>query len=313
MLAKIISKRETKKKICLLGATGFIGSSIATVLNENDIDWIGLTRQTTAIDCLQQVSYEDPVLIREIIDEYPIVINALGSLKPKDFTDDLEKSLDSFWTMMAMLKTILVDANLNKFIHISSAGTVYGEAGDKPSEENDLLRPKSWYGRTKVIEEEQFSQLFINKKTPFLCARVSNPFGNNRTSTHGFIDVLLNNIDKNKPFIATLDKRSYRNFIYAPDMSKLLLALALSGLNGIYNVGSNHSTRLFDILSLVKSKISDAKIQYGVPMTDTDVLNSHICIKKIEQDLERQTITAINVLDYVNEAIEKILVRENTK
>ncbi|MGB1800066.1 MAG: NAD-dependent epimerase/dehydratase family protein, partial [Gammaproteobacteria bacterium] len=93
------------QKICLLGATGFIGSSISDALTEANLDWIGLTRHPSSHKNLQQVSYEDATIVCEIINEYPVVINALGSLKPKDFICDFKNSLESFWTMNNVLET----------------------------------------------------------------------------------------------------------------------------------------------------------------------------------------------------------------
>lgn len=89
-------------------------------------------------------------------------------------------------------------------------------------------------------------------------------------------------------------------------MARLILRLILNGSHGIYNIGSENSTYLADILDMVKKKVEDIDIKYEHLNTNTDVINNTISVEKIKNNLDLKTTSEINVFDYINDQIEKM-------
>jgi len=293
--------------ICLLGATGFIGSSIAAALTREGIGWVGLTRNSPDAERLRRVSYADVEGIDAIIRRYPLVINATGSLKPNVFVKDHDAAMAAFQRYLGELERLFSCTSLTRLIHVSSAGTVYGEAGDRPNHEDDAPRPKSWYGRTKVVEEESFSRLCENRDIPFTCVRLGNPFGNSRAARHGFVDVLLNSVRENKTFTAAIDQNTCRHFIHAPEMARRVVALACDDTCGTFNIASERPTRLMDILEYVRKAAPGADIRFAPAISNHDVINSHVSIEKLKQHFRIAQMGGPDVFRYIEDALESIL------
>lgn len=301
MNLSITGKTDPTFKICLFGAPGFVGRSIGHHLDALGIEWVGVSRRSLGPNCrpLCSMSFEE---LRDLVEEYPIIINASGSLKPRDFVSDFHSSFEEFWQTLQDFVTLLSSARIVKLVHISSGGTVYGEAPEGLAhKETAITRSKSWYGRAKIIEENILAQLASQQGFDYVCARVSNPFGNPDAQNHGFIDVLATTILKGKVFTARFPERANRDFIYAPMMAEMLTNLALSQANGIYNIGSGVSTRLADILEHVETLYPNAKIVREYPDVRTDVVSMAISIEKYMDHFGRaqcQDFTPLQYLDF---------------
>ena len=73
------------KKICVFGATGFIGSAIVNQLEENGIDWVGISRSDNNNPRIIKATLEDRDRLLEILNDYPVVINAMWSFETAYF------------------------------------------------------------------------------------------------------------------------------------------------------------------------------------------------------------------------------------
>lgn len=268
-------------QVLLLGATGFVGSSIAKELDHQGIDWVGVARNYHAGE-RPTLSLGDRKAIILALESRPIIINALGGLKPKSFSDNFSEAMNEFWTSLDRLTCYLQDNPPAGILHISSAGTVYGEAPGRPSLETDPLRPSSWYGRMKVMEEGMIRCLANDYDIPIACARVSNPFGNREASHHGLIDVLITRLRKREAFQAAFPEGAQRDFIYAPCMAERLVRLAMEGHTGIFNVGGGVPTPLQSIIDKARELVPGASITKSAP-NPSDIVNSYISTAKVNE------------------------------
>ncbi len=294
-------------RVCLLGSTGFIGRSIASYFDQTGVDWIGISRSVVNGKSYS-LELNGVERVIELISDCPIVVNASGSLKPADFATDFSNAMGRFWEDQRQLSDILESANVRRFIHISSAGTVYGEARGSGSREDDMLNPKSWYGRSKQIEEALLSETMRKTGGEFVCARVSNPFGNEDASYHGFLDVLINCIKNRNEFIAGFPKHALRDFIYAPAMAEMVANIALSDLSGVYNVASGKSIELEQLLSFVESNFDGVKIKREECICPTDVVSSVISIDKYLRHFGEVENNNISVYQYVKSELIDIAI-----
>ncbi|QHD50388.1 NAD(P)-dependent oxidoreductase [Vreelandella aquamarina] len=284
------------QKIVLLGATGFIGSNIAQELNCRGRDWLGVSRSGGADSDFKTVKLVDDSL-KKALDEKPIVINAIGGLKPRDFEENFESAMTEFWNLTNTVLNLLRDKPPSLLMQISSAGTIYGDALFTPSVETDSPAPSSWYGRMKLVEEALFQQLAATNNVPFICARVSNPFGNVNHPKHGLVDVLVDHIREGKVFNACFPKGAQRDFIYAPEMARILVDMIDRPVPGVFNVASGESIKLQELIQFVRSKLPNALIKETIS-TKTDVRCSSLCTEKLSKTygLRASSLTAFEYL-----------------
>ncbi|OYY73987.1 MAG: hypothetical protein B7Y40_06950 [Gammaproteobacteria bacterium 28-57-27] len=286
-------------RVCLFGASGFVGRSIGLHLDQIGVEWIGLSRKGSGERCrsLNAMSANE---VHELLNQYPIVINASGSLKPRDFENDFQGSFNEFWQSLHRFSKLISSCRVTRLIHISSGGTVYGESGhERAREEDDELLPKSWYGRAKVIEEDMLAQLANRRGIQYVCARVSNPFGNSDAHNHGFLDVLASSLQQGRTFEARFPERASRDFIYAPVMAEMITTLALSDATGVFNVGSGISTRLADVLDHVQKLMPEAKIERMHPDIPADVVTMALSIAKYQRHFGNTQTQALLPVQYV--------------
>ena len=267
------------KSVLLLGATGFIGSNIAQELNHRGYDWLGVASSRKQ-DHPNIVTLSDQSEISTMLRNKPVVINAIGGLKPRDFLLDFEQATEEFWQTVQNTLSVLRKGSPRLILQISSAGTVYGEALRKPSEENDPSAPISWYGRMKVIEEALYQQFAYGSGVVYTCARVTNPFGNKKRPKHGFIDVLIDHLRRNATFEACFPEGAARDFIYAPEMAKILVSMVERPVPGVFNVGRSESIPLEKLIKCTKKQLPDAKIE-STPYHGQDVRVSSISTRKL--------------------------------
>ncbi|WP_462169278.1 NAD-dependent epimerase/dehydratase family protein [Pseudoalteromonas lipolytica] len=270
-------------RVTLLGASGFLGSAIAEQLDAQNIPWIGVSISKSVNPKIIQISPDDEVSLVNIINDYPTVINATGSLKPKDFEERTSDSLTLFWKNVDYFTEVFKKSELKCLVHLSSAGTVYGElkCASQKNTECSVLSPISWYGRAKMFEELHYEKVSTLLGFSFLCLRVTNPFGNRQKARHGFIDVLINAVKEGSQFNYFADCDPVRDFVYAPDMSNMIVNLLKQDAKGTYNIGSGIPTKLSEIANYVKDKVvNPSLINRTLAKPVTDVLNSIVCIEK---------------------------------
>tara|TARA_R110001606_G_scaffold399245_1_gene582698 strand:- start:1220 stop:2116 length:897 start_codon:yes stop_codon:yes gene_type:complete len=272
-------------KVCVLGASGFVGSAIISRLEMVGIDWVGVSRNANDHPKFIQASLDDRDMLSELITDYSCVINAMGSHKPKDFESDTKLVFCQFWESIQKLNLILRDSKVDTLLHISSAGTVYGEYIDEPFKEDSLLLPISWYGRAKTIEESLYEKQAYEFGFNYKCARLANPFGNEVYTKHGFIDVLINTVKTGGIFNTFKDHGHCRDFIHSSDMAEVIVNILLMESTNpieIFNVASGNSKSLSDLLIYTKKLIPEFTFKYDFIASDYDVRKNILDVSKIK-------------------------------
>lgn len=240
------------KKILILGASGFIGKGLAAQLDEKNIPWLGVCFKKRDDPKLLSINDYDDESLSALMSEYPVVINALGSAKPRDFEADTVRVLESFLTVVNRVSRLIKNSRTKYFINISSAGTVYGESNGHPSVETDDLKPISWYGRAKCIEEVFYESTCVGISAKYLCVRVTNPYGRTEDISHGVVDVLISSYKENKSFYSYSDLDPIRDYIFLPDLANGVISLMLEGRTGVYNIGSGQALKVSELISYVE-------------------------------------------------------------
>ena len=143
----------------------------------------------------------------------------------------------------------------SRIIFLSSAGALYPE--NIPSykfSENDLLIPYSSYGRQKLLSEKLLTYFANIHNQDLTVLRISSGYGfDRRFSDQGVINKWLYSAINEKKLELYNSKESQINFISFDQISKAILISIKSELNGIYNIGTEISISLEEVIEEIRN------------------------------------------------------------
>ncbi len=255
-------------KILVTGGTGFIGSFVVEALSSNghEVRVIANGRQLPVY--LQKLSnqityyqgdFGETDVLEKALPGCDAVIHLAWSTVPKqtrgatayEFSGNLNSNIN--------LIEKCIDFDIDKFVFISSGGTVYGIPEQIPVTENHPQNPISNYGLGKLTMEKLLYLYHHNQKFNYTVLRVSNAYGErqNLYKNQGVIGVWLKNISQNKPIEIWGDGSVVRDYVYVQDVAHAVLtALVKVKSADIYNIGGGgkgHS--LNDIIAVIKENL----------------------------------------------------------
>lgn len=103
---------------------------------------------------------------------------------------------------------------------VSSAGGVYGEASDEVITESTIPNPISDYGKAKLQQEIELTELASSSRFRTLIARVSNAYGPRQdlNKKQGLISHLVQAALRNQPITIYVPMETKRDYIFADDV-----------------------------------------------------------------------------------------------
>lgn len=268
------SLREHKRRWCVTGVAGFIGSNILETLLALGQDVVGLDNFSTGfrhnLD-LVRASVGDEVWrrfrfiegdIRNPQDcaaacegvEFVLHQAALGSV-PRSIANPLathESNVDGFLNMLIAAR----DAKVKRFVYASSS-SVYGDHPGLPKVEDLVGRPLSPYAATKCMNE-MYAEVFVRSYgTPTVGLRYFNVFGP-RQDPHGAYAAVIPRwiaaLIEGKPVHIFGDGETSRDFCYVENAVQMNILAATTDLdeavNQVYNVAVGDRTTLKQLFEL---------------------------------------------------------------
>ena len=147
-------------------------------------------------------------------------------------------------------------SSINKFIFISSGGTVYGVPKSVPIPESHSTEPLCSYGITKLSVEKYIALYNHLYGLNGFILRVANPYGARQRldSAQGVIPIFMRRAMQSIPLKIMGDGSIIRDFIYITDLVSALLALlSYSGSERIFNVGSGNGISLLCLVNKIEN------------------------------------------------------------
>jgi UDP-glucose 4-epimerase len=251
------------KNILLIGAGGFIGRNIVESLSGDGHNLYLLTRDrdlfyskftqkgiTPLVGRLNDLE----TLKKSIIDfKIDTVVHLAANLIPSSGINDFKKEYVDIVLPTFDLLDFLADNHVT-FIYFSSGGTVYEDSWE-PIKEEYKLNPRTFYGYSKLLIENQIQFFNKSKNLQYVILRPSNAYGRYQRSDkpQGFVAVSLNRIQNRQPIKIYGDGSIVRDYINVSDISYALSAIINHNVqNQVMNVGSGVGTTLMEILTLLE-------------------------------------------------------------
>lgn len=306
------------KKCIVIGGNGFIGKNLVKELLLDGFDVKVFDLSISNIKALIPDSNNRITYIEGDVSNTPYLVNAsedcqqivwlIHTTVPATSMYDLEFDLQSNIPPLIKFALELIKSNkVNKFVYLSSGGTVYGEPDTiLPITEDYKKDPISSYGLTKLVAEEYISFLFKRSNIDAFILRPSNVYGKyqNLQKPQGLIGHILKSVLLKESFNIYGDGSIIRDYIHVKDLARVIINCLNSTKRHnenplILNVGSGIQKSIKDIINTIEAIIGKPVEYKNLPERSFDCKFNVLDINKLMNTLDWKPI--INIEDGLKE------------
>ena len=187
-----------------------------------------------------------------------------GSVPKTSFDDPFADIQNNLPATLAVLEE-LARSNVERFIYVSSGGTVYGDTSLLPIKEEHQTRPISPYGVSKLASERYAEIYRICRDVPSIVVRPSNAYGEYQQGDvgQGFIATAIWSYLRKQSLTIFGERGTTRDYIHVNDIANAMIALLDSGVVGeTYNIGTGVGADNQNIIDLISTFAKNASIEY---------------------------------------------------
>ena len=260
----------------ITGGAGYIGAHVVQAFRAADIDVVVLDNLSTGVQekipsntKFYKADLKSMKDIQNIFSEntFEGVIHLAAKKSVIESMHNPEKYFEENLIGLSNLLKVMKVNEVDKLVY-SSSSSVYGEQQNKLAKENDLLRPVSFYGKTKLMGEWMI-EASENWGLKYIFLRYFNVAGagNIELSDVGEYNLIpmvfraLLNKEKPKIFgdqYPTPDGTCIRDFIHVEDVSAAHVVAAEKLINGmrsqVFNVGTGKGTSVKDVIEIIREE-----------------------------------------------------------
>ena len=278
---------KNKKKILIVGGTGFIGYHLAKKCIK--IGW-----QVTSVSSkspskkrrLRKVKYiisditKKNILKKRVNNYYNYIVNLGG------YVDHLNKNktFKSHYIGCKNITEIFFNKKPLAFVQMGSSGE-YGRS-KSPQHENSKCNPQLIYGQAKLLASKYLIKIFKKKKFPVIVLRLYQAYGP-KQDLNRLIPIVINACIKNKKFPCS-DGKQARDFLYIDDVVNAIIKALKSkkAIGQIINIGTGKPKKIKNIIKYIKKTLKGGDPQFGkIKLRRDEILKIYPNIKKAKKIL----------------------------
>ncbi|MGY5151473.1 MAG: NAD-dependent epimerase/dehydratase family protein [Candidatus Nitrosopumilus sp. bin_6a] len=249
-------------KVLLTGGTGFIGRNLVSYLKSKKISVDNIDREFLKSD--KQLNEYIKSKQSKMKQNYDALVHLAAEL------DDSSKKLISVNVNLTkrLLKMCLKN-QINRFIFASSH-LVYGKTEYLPIDENHPTKPKTNYGKSKLMAENFCRKFSNDNDIEVSILRISSVFGNGQNENYVIPRMLNNAFVKNIILHKFSNGFQLMDLVHVDDVSKAILGACRSNKTGIYNLSSGVGITPFELGKTISKLSTGCKISIIHKKQDTN-------------------------------------------
>jgi len=271
-------------KALVTGAAGFIGSTLAERLLQDDVDVLGVdsftdyypramkernvARLASPRFRFVEARLQDADLPGLLADRSHVFHLAAQAGVRKSWGRDFAVYVTNNIEATQRLLEACVGRPIERFVYASSS-SVYGDNVTIPMREDALPQPVSPYGVTKLAAEQLCYLYFVNHAVPTVSLRYFTVYGPRQRPDMGFYK-FLRAVLKNEAIPLFGDGEQTRDFTFVADAVTATVRAATRGVPGrVYNIGGGSRVSINQVLDLIgrvagrRPIVSAAGVQKG--------------------------------------------------
>jgi UDP-glucuronate 4-epimerase len=249
------------------GCAGFIGHAVSKRLLAEGNEVVGLDNLNAYYDVrlkmrrLQDIQAHKTFVfhkmnldqIADLEDDYDGVIHLAAQPGVRASVDNPDLTYNCNVTGFYRLLEAFKGSDIP--ITYASSSSVYG-ANSTPFSESQEMRPTSWYGVTKMLNEkmaESYAQNHQMVLTGLRFFTVYGPWGRPDMAAWKFTEA----IKKGYPILVHDEQRMFRDFTYIDDIVEGILRVVghEPTSHQVYNIGGGRFTRLADFIKVIEDRV----------------------------------------------------------
>ncbi|MNO27208.1 UDP-glucose 4-epimerase [compost metagenome] len=183
-----------------------------------------------------------------------------------------------------------VRASVQKIIYASSCA-VYGDLDSPLIEEQDPVKPLSFYGLSKLTPESYLRIFHELYGLEYTVLRYANVYGPRQTpkGEGGVVSIFMDRIRRGMPLVIFGDGEQTRDFIYVKDIVEGNLAAITRGNGQIIQLGTAVSTSVNNLMLKLRHIHGETLVTTYQPERSGDIKHSCLDNLKALQHLKWQT------------------------
>ena len=269
------------KKILITGVAGFVGSTLARKILEDDskIELIGVDNLSRGnierIDDIKNkitfLNIDVKDLINELgMDNIDLVIHCAAIAPLPDNQSDLFSCIEQNVAICAALSEFTTNIGCKNVIFFSS-GALYEGSGNRKCSEKDEIRTKLAYPTSKYLAEILFESMCKTYNFKVVSIRLFNLYGPNQDyfrKQPPLLGYLIKSYIKNEPITLYASEEAKRDYIYIDDLYDLIVKI-INKLPSIeagtfikVNAGSGEVYSVYDIIKELEGVVH-SEIKYS--------------------------------------------------
>jgi UDP-glucose 4-epimerase len=166
--------------------------------------------------------------------------------------------------------------------------------------------PLGWYGHAKFAAERLILEFGRRHGLIYTILRVSNPYGF-QVPLHkpqGLIPIFLKHAREDTPLTVWGDGSARKDFIHYTDFTSALAKIVQSRLVGIFNVSSNQSHSVNEVIGFAEQALGKKIVVRHIPAHPWDVHDSLLDNTKLRSAVDWQP--TISLADGIRRAIAEL-------
>jgi nucleoside-diphosphate-sugar epimerase len=244
-----------KLKIGITGAGGFIGSHLVNSLPMEDVDTVLISGPHGNVKDYPGAFIADICdfdQLKRYLHGVDIVVHLAGLNSVRDSFTSPAETLKVNAIGTTTLLNVCKELGIKKVVAISSA-EVYGKPLSNPVSENEILKPLSPYGVSKVAIEQLCYVYHAAYDMNFKIVRPFSVYGPGMSSK-SLIKEIYNQVKAQKG-VSLFNCSSVRDYCFVEDIARAIKKALYSDFNGfeVYNAASGVGTNSKQLAQLIQS------------------------------------------------------------